>query len=92
MPLPDGPYFWLNYLLATPPTLSASDYAAVQASFKELVDGVPAAKGLPLFLNDASYDQNPLTTFENYGNLKKIKGKYDPDHFFSNYTGGWAFP
>ncbi|PWN26921.1 FAD-binding domain-containing protein [Jaminaea rosea] len=92
MDMPDGPWFWLNYLLTTPPTLSASDYNEIQESFKEMVNVVPAAKNLPLFINDAAYDQNPLPTFSTYQRLKSIKAKYDPDGFFSSKTGGWAFP
>ncbi|CAO1614191.1 unnamed protein product [Parajaminaea phylloscopi] len=93
MDMPDGPWFWLNYLLTTPPTLSDAEYADIQESFKQLVEGSPGRDhSLPLFLNDAAYDQNPLTTFTTYPRLKGIKQKYDPDGFFTNYTGGWAFP
>lgn len=93
MDMPDGPYFWLNYLITTPPWLSEADYNDIQASFKRLVEGSPGRDPkLPLFINDAAWDQNPLTTFSTYQRLKGIKQKYDPDGFFSNYTGGWAFP
>ena len=90
--LPDGPYYWLNYLISTPPTLSQAQYDAVQESFKQLVESTPSAKDLPLFLNDAHVDQNPLLTFSTYPRLKAIKQKYDPDGFFTKSTGGWAFP
>ncbi|BFZ57792.1 hypothetical protein PYCC9005_004846 [Savitreella phatthalungensis] len=86
---PDGPYYWLNYILATPPTLSDADYNAVQASFKQLVESSTRAPDLPLFLNDASRDQDPLATFNTYAQLQAIKAKYDPDNFFKKYTGGW---
>ncbi|CAO1623154.1 unnamed protein product [Jaminaea pallidilutea] len=92
MNMPDGPYFWLNYLLTTPPTLSTSDYNAIQDSFKNLVNAIPSDSGLPLFLNDAAADQPVLQSFSTYSRLKSIKQKYDPDGFFTKYTGGWAFP
>ncbi|KAL4863206.1 hypothetical protein BDV12DRAFT_177774 [Aspergillus spectabilis] len=92
MQMPDGPWFWVNYLLTASPLLSDKAYEAAQASFKELVEAVPPAEGLPLFINDASHDQNPLVTYGGYEKLKAIKAKYDPDGFFSSHTGGWAFP
>ncbi|KAK4609329.1 hypothetical protein CLAFUW4_14663 [Fulvia fulva] len=91
MQMPDGPWFWLNYLISTPPTLTSSQYDAVQASFRDMVNSVPNAAGLPLFINDANYDQNPLKTFSTYSRLQKIKKNYDPDNFFAKYTGGWNF-
>ncbi|KAI7978085.1 hypothetical protein EIK77_009625 [Talaromyces pinophilus] len=91
MQMPDGPWFWVNYLLSSSPLLSSSEYDAIQASFRDMVASTRNAKGLPLFINDANKDQNPLTTFSTYSKLQGIKQKYDPDHFFSNYTGGWSF-
>lgn len=89
--LPDGPYYWLNFLLTTPPTLSQAEYDSVQASFRQFVASTPSAPDLPLFLNDAHADQNPLQTFSTYSKLKAIKQKYDPDGFFTKFTGGWKF-
>lgn len=89
--LPDGPWFWLNYLISTSPTLSDAEYTAVQNSFRDMVNSVANAEGLPLFINDANYDQKPLETFSTYGRLQEIKKKYDPDYYFANYTGGWSF-
>lgn len=91
MQMPDGPWFWVNYLLSSSPLLTRSEYDAVQASFRDMVASVSNAEGLPLFINDANKDQNPLTTFSTYSTLQQIKQKYDPDDFFSNYTGGWSF-
>ncbi|KAJ6008068.1 hypothetical protein N7540_012044 [Penicillium herquei] len=91
MQMPDGPYFWLNYLISTPLGMSEADYDAVQASYRDMVKETGNAEGLPLFINDASYDQNPLQTFSTFSRLQEIKKKYDPDSFFMNYTGGWSF-
>lgn len=91
MQMPSGPWLWLNFLLTTPAGLPKARYDAVQASFRDMVASVPSAKGLPLFINDASHDQNPLSTFSQYKRLQGIKAKYDPDGFFAKYTGGWSF-
>jgi FAD/FMN-containing dehydrogenase len=90
MQMPDGPWFWISYILETPPGMSQADYDAVQASFAEMVDSVDNAEDLPLFINDASFDQNPLATFSTYSELQQIKAKYDPDGFFAQRTGGWS--
>jgi hypothetical protein len=91
MQLPDGPWLWLEFVLSTPPGISKTAYDKIQASFRDMVNSVPNAQGLPLFLNAASYDQRPLETFSTYSRLQEIKGKYDPEGFFQNYTGGWSF-
>ncbi|OAA71652.1 FAD-binding, type 2 [Akanthomyces lecanii RCEF 1005] len=91
MQMPSGPWMWLNFLITTPPGMPKANYNAVQASFRDMVASVPSAKGLPLFINDASYDQNPLSTFSSYKRLQGIKAKYDPEGFFAQYTGGWSF-
>ena len=91
MQMPSGPWIWLNFLISTPPGLPDADYFAIHASFRDMVKSVPNAEGLPLFINDANYDQNPLETFSTYKKLQAIKTKYDPDGFFANYTGGWSF-
>ena len=91
MQLPDGPWIWLNFLLTTSPLTTGAAYDAIQASFRDMVNSVSNAKGLPLFINDASNDQNPLSTFSTYPRLQQIKKKYDPDNFFAKYTGGWNF-
>ena len=91
MQMPPGPWIWLNFLISTPPGLSDEAYSDIQASFRDMVNSVPNAEGLPLFINDANYDQNPLKTFSTYKELQEIKSKYDPDGFFANYTGGWSF-
>ncbi|EPS38608.1 hypothetical protein H072_7639 [Dactylellina haptotyla CBS 200.50] len=89
MQMPDGPWFWVSYILMTPPLLPQSNYDSVQASFRAMVESVGNAEGLPLFINDANSDQNPLSTFSTYPQLQIVKNKYDPDHFFSTKTGGW---
>ena len=92
MQMPDGPWCWLNYLIRTPELYTSQQWNATQSKFRQLVLDSGTAKGLPLFINDANVDQNALTTFSTYQRLKKIKQTYDPTGFFSNYTGGWAFP
>lgn len=91
MQMPDGPWFWLNYLITTPPGMSEPDYNAVQSSYRDLVASTGNAEGLPLFINDANHDQNPLQTFSTFSKLQEIKKKYDPDNFFADRTGGWSF-
>ncbi|KAH8195738.1 hypothetical protein TruAng_010092 [Truncatella angustata] len=91
MQLPDGPWFWTAYDIATPPLLLDSVYDAIQESFRKMVAATPDAPDLPLFLNEAAKDQNPLATFGSFAELQKIKSKYDPDGFFAGKTGGWSF-
>ncbi|KAJ5111181.1 hypothetical protein N7532_001716 [Penicillium argentinense] len=91
MQMPDGPWYWLNYLLTTPPGMSEPDYKAVQASYRDMIKSVGNAEGLPLFINDANHDQNPLQTFSTFAKLQEIKKTYDPDNFFADRTGGWSF-
>ncbi|KAJ5160831.1 uncharacterized protein N7482_007835 [Penicillium canariense] len=91
MQMPDGPWFWLNYLITTPVGMSEPDYNAVQQSYRDMVADTGNAEGLPLFINDANYDQNPLQTFSTFAKLQEIKKKYDPDNFFADKTGGWSF-
>lgn len=91
MQMPEGPWLWINYLITLPPLTTASNYKRIQASFKAMVEKIPNAEGLPLFINDASVDQNPLETYGGYETLKVAKAKYDPDGFFANKTGGWVF-
>ncbi|WYZ41957.1 hypothetical protein EsH8_V_000852 [Colletotrichum jinshuiense] len=91
MQMPDGPWLWLCFLLQSSPFLTDRQTADVEASFKRMVESVPFADDLPLFINDAHYDQDPLKTFASYDRLREIKTKYDPDGFFTNYTGGWNF-
>ncbi|KFY08956.1 hypothetical protein V492_05767 [Pseudogymnoascus sp. VKM F-4246] len=91
MQMPEGPWMWVNYLLTLPPITSAADYTRIQASFKAMAETIPHAEGLPLFINDASADQNPLETYGGYETLKVAKAKYDPDGFFAGKTGGWKF-
>ncbi|KAI1841670.1 hypothetical protein JX266_012135 [Neoarthrinium moseri] len=91
MQLPDGPWYWTAYDLATPPGLPNAAYNAIQESFREMVESTPNAPGLPLFLNEAAWDQDPLATFSSFETLKQIKNKYDPDGFFATRTGGWSF-
>jgi FAD/FMN-containing dehydrogenase len=91
MQMPDGPWYWVNYLISTVSGLSQTDYDEVHAKFRDMVKNTTNAEGLPLFINDANYDQNPLSTFSTYSKLQGIKKRYDPDNFFTNYTGGWSF-
>ncbi|KFY81129.1 hypothetical protein V499_00063 [Pseudogymnoascus sp. VKM F-103] len=91
MQMPEGPWMWINYLITLPPLTTAANYKRIQASFKAMVEAIPNAKGLPLFINDASFDQNPLETYGGYETLKIAKAKYDPEGFFSSKTGGWKF-
>ncbi|KAK8058618.1 hypothetical protein PG994_009066 [Apiospora phragmitis] len=91
MQMPDGPWFWVNYLLSTPPGLLLDLHDRVQASFRAMVEATPSAPGLPLFLNEAAVDQRPLASFPTYRRLQQIKREYDPDGFFANKTGGWTF-
>ncbi len=86
--MPDGPWLWINYLISNVP---GPIFDAGKASFKEMVSSIPNAPGLPLFINDASYDQNPLQTYSTFSRLQGIKRKYDPDNFFATKTGGWSF-
>ncbi|KAJ2973691.1 hypothetical protein NUW58_g8875 [Xylaria curta] len=88
MEMPDGPWFWAEYTLTTPPLISARKYNQIQASFKAMVDNTPNAAGLPFFLNEAHADQDALKTFSSYTRLQQIKRKYDPDGFFTDKTGG----
>lgn len=91
MKMPDGPWFWLNYLITTPAGMSEADYKAVQTSYRDLVASTTNAEDLPLFINDANADQKPLHTFSTFSKLQEIKKKYDPDNFFADRTGGWSF-
>jgi FAD/FMN-containing dehydrogenase len=91
MQMPDGPWFWLNYLISTPPGMSEPDYKAVEESYRDLVVESGNAEGLPLFINDANVDQEPLRSFGTFERLKEIKRRYDPDNFFGEKTGGWSF-
>lgn len=91
MQMPDGPWFWLNYLISTPPGMSEADYNAVQASYRDLVAETGNAEGLPLFINDANVDQDPLRSFGTFERLKAIRRRYDPDGFFVEKTGAWSF-
>lgn len=88
---PDGPFYWLNFLISSPPLQLPAAYTASQQRFKAMVESVPSASDLPLFPNDAAADQNPLKTFSTYPQLQATKKKYDPDNYFSEYTGGWSF-
>ncbi|RDL40051.1 FAD-binding-containing protein [Venustampulla echinocandica] len=47
----------------------------------------------PIFMNDATYDQKPLQTYENdgYNRLKTIQKSVDPEGFFPGRTGGFKF-
>ncbi|KAL4925316.1 FAD-binding oxidoreductase [Aspergillus undulatus] len=92
MQMPDGPWYWVNYLLTASPLLGEEDLKDVQHSYRDLVNAVPPTEGLPLFINDAAHDQDPLVTYGGYSKLKDLKKKYDPDGFFASRTGGWSFP
>jgi FAD/FMN-containing dehydrogenase len=89
--MPDGPFYYLNYLITTFPGIPQAAYDAIQTSFKQLVEDTGTDPALPLFLNDAAADQNPLQTFSTFSQLQQIKRKYDPDNFFVQKTGGWSF-
>jgi hypothetical protein len=56
-----------------------------------MVASTADAPSLPIFLNEAARDQNPLATFSAVQELQETKKKYDPYDFFTNNTGGWSF-
>ncbi|KAL6228820.1 hypothetical protein BDW75DRAFT_250568 [Aspergillus navahoensis] len=56
MQMPDGLWFWVNFLLTVLLLLSTEELEEAIQSYKEMVESVPPAEGLPLFLNDASHD------------------------------------
>ncbi|RMD39443.1 hypothetical protein DV735_g5688, partial [Chaetothyriales sp. CBS 134920] len=47
----------------------------------------------PIFLNDATFNQDPLGSYgqETYARLAAIQKARDPNGFFSQRTGGWKF-
>lgn len=89
--LPDGPWYWLNYLITSPPKEDPDKYSAAMGRFKALVDSVPTAPDLPLFPNDCAFDQHPMQTFTTYPALQATKKKYDPTGYFATHSGGWSF-
>lgn len=82
MQMSGGPWFRLNFLLSTPPDISGTAYEQIQQSFRDMVDSMSNAEGLPLFINDASLDQNPLQNFSTYSHLQSIKRRYDPQQVY----------
>ncbi|KAF2204036.1 FAD-binding domain-containing protein [Delitschia confertaspora ATCC 74209] len=91
MQMPDGPWFWINYLITTPYGMSEDKYNAVQKEFKRMVESVPSDPSLPLFINDAAKDQEAVKSFSTFERLREIKKKWDPENFFAEKTGGWSF-
>ncbi|KAK6525423.1 hypothetical protein TWF694_005561 [Orbilia ellipsospora] len=91
MQMPAGPWYWVSYILMTLALMTAGAYNSTQDSFREMVESVGNEEGLPLFINDANADQDPLKTFSTYARLQGIKQTYDPDGFFESKTGGWSF-
>jgi FAD/FMN-containing dehydrogenase len=89
--LPDGPWYWLNYLITSPSKEDPDKYAAAMGRFKALVESVPTAPDLPLFPNDCAFDQHPMQTFKTYPQLQATKKKYDPTGYFATHSGGWSF-
>lgn len=78
----------------TPVGLSKAKYDAVQASFRDMVASVPSAKGLSLFLNDASHDQNPVEHLFAVWTPAGHQGQVRPGRMLCqvpDYTGGWSF-
>lgn len=71
--------------------MSEADYNAVQASYRDLVVEKGNAEGLPLFINDANMDQDPLRSFGTFERLRGIKRRYYPDGLFVEKTGPWSF-
>lgn len=72
------------------PSLTQGLREQILLSFKTLVQEAMRATDLPLFPNDSHKDQDPLATLTHYATLKALKGKYDPNHFFANYTGSFS--
>jgi hypothetical protein len=50
-----------------------------------------ADKYLPMFPNDASYDQGVYKSWKEYDRLVQIQKALDPNGFFSHRTDGWRF-
>jgi hypothetical protein len=46
---------------------------------------------LPIFANDATWDQGVYRSYKDYEKLGQIQKKYDPNGFFSKRTNGWRF-
>jgi hypothetical protein len=53
--------------------------------------GMPKDTYLPLFLNDAMYDQPVLQSYRDYEKFKALQKSVDPNGFFSTRTGGFKF-
>lgn len=84
----DGPYFFVNALLTTSEgLLSDLNYDRLVERFEEEIFP-PSAKGLPLFLNDAQFNQPVIQSYGGYEKIKEIKQKYDPTNFFSTHQTG----
>lgn len=53
--------------------------------------GMPLDTYLPLFLNDAMFDQPVLQSYRDYEKFKALQRSVDPDGLFSTRTGGFKF-
>jgi hypothetical protein len=46
---------------------------------------------LPLFINDAAFDQEVMQSLNGYSGFKALQKTVDPDSFFSKRTGGFKY-
>lgn len=53
--------------------------------------GIPKDTYLPLFLNDAMYDQPVLQSYRDYEKFKALQKSVDPQGLFSTRGGGFKF-
>lgn len=53
--------------------------------------GMPKDTYMPLFLNDAMYDQQVFQSYRDYEKFKALQQSVDPKGFFRTRTGGFKF-
>ncbi|CEH17212.1 fad binding domain-containing protein [Ceraceosorus bombacis] len=79
---PEGPYIFVNMLLAFDPNLAADKQEALRASWDKLTNSIPHDEDIPKFLNDAGFRQNILQSYEQYPLMQATSRKYDPTGLF----------